>query len=286
MLVSHLLIFLLTSSGTYTSQIEKEREERNERFRNPQTSPLATVAIRLLDKPVITFGSSPEADLVWKDPSIAPLHAKILRDPDSIRIEKLQGEVYSIPEREPLSREVWQVDQLMGVGDVMLVLQIHPVGPVVRLIDPAAEAFRSFETLDYFPVDPNFRLEGMIRPGKKREVTIVDTQGWTRKGWVYGRIEFEWQLLQQSLDLISFTENPSEDFMLIFQDRTSGRETYPACRYLYVPPILEGKAWIDFNRALNPSCAYGDGFACPLPLPGNRLDIAIRAGEKNFQRAH
>lgn len=41
-----------------------------------------------------------------------------------------------------------------------------------------------------------------------------------------------------------------------------------------------GEAFIlDFNFAYNPSCAYDEAWACPLPGPGNRLDLPIPVGE-------
>jgi uncharacterized protein (DUF1684 family) len=37
---------------------------------------------------------------------------------------------------------------------------------------------------------------------------------------------------------------------------------------------------IDFNFAVQPSCAFDPRWACPLAPPENRLDIAVRAGER------
>ena len=37
---------------------------------------------------------------------------------------------------------------------------------------------------------------------------------------------------------------------------------------------------IDFNRATNLPCAYTDHATCPLPPAGNRLPVAVEAGEK------
>jgi uncharacterized protein (DUF1684 family) len=104
---------------------------------------------------------------------------------------------------------------------------------------------------------------------------------------VYGQIAFSVQHKEHTLDLILLEDELKEDseFMVIFQDETSGRETYPACRYLYIPFQREEGVWVDFNRATNPSCAYASSFACPLPLSGNRLDVPIRAGEKTYKKA-
>jgi uncharacterized protein (DUF1684 family) len=68
----------------------------------------------------------------------------------------------------------------------------------------------------------------------------------------------------------------------VFRDLTSGRETYPSARFLYTPPVENGKVVVDFNFAQNPPCAYNPYTTCPLPPPQNRLGIAIEAGEKKY----
>jgi hypothetical protein len=68
--------------------------------------------------------------------------------------------------------------------------------------------------------------------------------------------------------------------------KTSGRETYPAARYLL--DTVKGadlgteadRLVLDFNFAYNPSCAYDGGWACPLAPPENLLAASVRAGEK------
>ncbi|WUJ07347.1 DUF1684 domain-containing protein [Actinoplanes sp. NBC_00393] len=37
---------------------------------------------------------------------------------------------------------------------------------------------------------------------------------------------------------------------------------------------------LDFNRATNLPCAYTEFATCPLPPAGNRLPVAIEAGEQ------
>ncbi|GMA33890.1 DUF1684 domain-containing protein [Demequina litorisediminis] len=37
---------------------------------------------------------------------------------------------------------------------------------------------------------------------------------------------------------------------------------------------------IDLNFAFQPSCAYSSDWVCPLPGPGNRLDVAVDVGER------
>ena len=91
-----------------------------------------------------------------------------------------------------------------------------------------------------------------------------------------------------------------EGLLLPFADATAGKETYPSGRYLDVlgpsgeirvvqgvqgRPVAVGPFVVDFNRAYNPSCAYGapERFACPVTPKANRMDVRIEAGERGFK---
>jgi len=74
---------------------------------------------------------------------------------------------------------------------------------------------------------------------------------------------------------------------LPFRDATNGAETYAAGRYLIdsaksadLGGDADKRLVLDFNFAYQPSCAFDPRWACPLAPPENRLDIAIRAGER------
>jgi uncharacterized protein (DUF1684 family) len=173
-------------------------------------------------------------------------------------------------------------------GSVVLVLRQHPVGPIVRILDPNSEKVKGFKGLEYFPVDERYRVRATIHPQSPRSITISDTQGWTRPGWLFGQLSFSVDEVPQQLNLVLFGEEADEDsgFLVMFKDQTSGKDTYPACRYLNLTFQPEGEVWLDFNEAFNPSCAYASSFACPLPPPGNRLSVPIRAGEKTYSKDH
>lgn len=73
-----------------------------------------------------------------------------------------------------------------------------------------------------------------------------------------------------------------------FRDSTNGSETYGAGRYLVDAAKSHdlgvdeatGHLILDFNFATQPSCAFDPRWACPLAPPENRLDVAVRAGER------
>jgi uncharacterized protein len=80
----------------------------------------------------------------------------------------------------------------------------------------------------------------------------------------------------------------SGGLFLPFRDMTNGTETYGAGRYLLDSAksadlggdAARGTLVLDFNFAFHPSCAFDPKWACPLAPPENRLDLAVRAGER------
>jgi uncharacterized protein len=68
----------------------------------------------------------------------------------------------------------------------------------------------------------------------------------------------------------------------IFKDRTAGKTTYAAGRFMQLPMPEGGVAIVDFNRAYNPPCAFSPYATCPLPLKRNQLPLAIEAGEHAY----
>ena len=74
---------------------------------------------------------------------------------------------------------------------------------------------------------------------------------------------------------------------IIFADQTTGRETYPAGRFVYTAwPDENGKTILDFNKAYNPPCAFNAFATCPVASPRNRLRTRIDAGETYDPSTH
>ena len=77
--------------------------------------------------------------------------------------------------------------------------------------------------------------------------------------------------------------SPEGGLFLVFGDKTNGKETYGAGRFLDTDPPKDGKVVVDFNTAYNPPCAFTAFATCPLPPVQNKLAVAIEAGEKDFK---
>jgi len=156
----------------------------------------------------------------------------------------------------------------------------------LRVKDAAAPSRANFKGLDYFPFDPNWVVEARFEPfNPPRRVAITNVLGMTSEETAPGMLAFSVAGKQYRLEPI--LEQGETDYFIIFKDETSGKETYPAARYVYAhPPGADGRTVIDFNRAYNPPCAFTPFATCPLPPPQNRMQVRVEAGEKKYAGAH
>jgi uncharacterized protein len=155
----------------------------------------------------------------------------------------------------------------------------------LRVKDAEAETRTHFKGLEYYPIDPKWRVEARYEayhPPKK--IPITDVTGMTSDSIAPGAIVFEVDGEEYRIDPI--LEEGSTDYFIIFRDGTSKDTTYPAGRYLYAAPPKDGKMIVDFNKAYNPPCAFTPFATCPLPPLQNRLPFRIEAGEKKYAGGH
>jgi uncharacterized protein (DUF1684 family) len=151
----------------------------------------------------------------------------------------------------------------------------------VRVRDTEAKARKQFHGIERWPVEPRYRVEAKWETFETpRQLSVPNIIGTVEPMESPGAAVFE--LDGQKLRLQPVLEPPSKELFFIFADATSGKESYGAGRFLYAKPAENGKVTLDFNKAYNPPCAFTAFATCPLPPEGNRLAIAVRAGEKNY----
>jgi len=148
----------------------------------------------------------------------------------------------------------------------------------IRLWDNSRPKRKTFPGRVWFPIDENYLVQGSYEPYQEDlDLVMKRKNGSDLKDQAQGQLNF--QLVGRDHKLIAFKQENGSLFTL-FLDQTSGKECYPAGRYLVVDPPQGDSIEIDFNRAYNPPCAFTNFATCPLPPPQNRLDEAILAGEK------
>lgn len=131
-----------------------------------------------------------------------------------------------------------------------------------------------------WPIDRAWRIEATWEPfDPPRTVDVVSVIGTVTREQVPGRAHFEIDGRRHALQP---TTDPDGQLFFVFADRTSGRESYGAGRFLYAAPPVDGRVTLDFNQAYNPPCALSGHVVCPVASPENRLDLRIPAGEKKY----
>lgn len=195
------------------------------------------------------------------------------------RVSALYVEVRAMAARDPaIALGHWR-----AVRETLF--RTHPQSPV-----PPADRAR-FRAL-HFDHDPSLRftvdLEVSAAPAIEAVPAIAlpnsgpDTLAFERVGMV--RIPFPDG--ERSLSVF-WIAGYSGGLFLPFRDATNGIQTYGAGRYLLdtakgadLGTDHAGRLILDFNFAFQPSCAFDPRWACPLAPPENRLDLAVRAGER------
>ncbi len=145
----------------------------------------------------------------------------------------------------------------------------------------------TFSGLRYYAPDDSFVATVPMRPAEG--VLDIDTGG--EDGVLHyariGILDTPWG------DLTLFwLKAYGGGLFLPFRDGTCGRESFGGGRYLTDTvkgthrrgvTVAGDRVRLDFNYAYNPSCAYDEGWLCPLAPFENRLTAEIRAGEMVYR---
>ncbi len=152
----------------------------------------------------------------------------------------------------------------------------------LRIKDAEAESLKHFLGIDYFDIDPSWRVEARwVSFDKPQPLEIPDVVGTIYKLQVPGKAVFEHA--GETYELLPMNEETKDGLFFVFADRTSGKITYGGGRFLDAEAPKDGKLVLDFNLARNPPCAFTPYATCPLAPPENRLKVAVEAGEKKYR---
>jgi uncharacterized protein (DUF1684 family) len=141
------------------------------------------------------------------------------------------------------------------------------------------EHLDSFAGLDYFEPAPSLVMEGSFTPAGGK-VEIKSSTGGNTAYHLAGHLELA---LDDGICRLIVPRGEEGEIYIPFRDRTSGSSSYGGGRYVFVDVDEHFTAVVDFNRAVDPFCAYDEEFSCPLPPPDNWLPTAIRGGEEDYR---
>lgn len=269
---------------SYEDEIRAWQARRVERLKS-DTGWLSVAGLFWLEPGDNRFGSGPDNDIVL--PSAAPPHAGTFVHADGeTRVRAAAGAGLRIDGR-PIDEQRLRTDaedstDVLELGDLRMFVIVRGGRHAIRLRDPNAPTRRNFHGIDTYPIDPAYRVTARFEPyAPPKKVPIANVIGTVDTMLSPGALVF--QLGSRELRLDPLLEEPdASSLFLIFKDETSGSETYGAGRFLYTDLPVDGRVVVDFNRAYNPPCVFTEFATCPLPPPQNDLEIAVRAGEKDY----
>ncbi|SNX57351.1 hypothetical protein SAMN06272735_1818 [Streptomyces sp. TLI_55] len=168
----------------------------------------------------------------------------------------------------------------LALGERQLVVLVREGVWGVRDFDPASEARRAFRGIEATPYDPRWSVPGRFTPyDEDRTVRVPNADGRERGLGLGGELAFTLDGRDRTLQV---TVEADGSLWAVFGDTTNGTSSFRFRFLRPAAPDAEGRTMVDFNRALLPPCAFADHFICPFPPPGNTLDVAVEAGERNL----
>lgn len=271
---------VFAANADWKREVLEWREARAEGLQEPD-SWLSLIGLYWLSDGLNRVGTAPDNDIVL---AAGPEHmGRVVVDGGDVRFCRATGSGVRIDREErecsPMTTDAEGEPTLVRAGSVTFHVIDREGNLGLRVKDSQADTRLDFAGLDYFELDPAWRVEARFEPfGEPRAIEVPDVTGIVQKLPSPGRVVFERDGKTHALDAVRY--EGSDEFFLIIADRTNGRQTYGGGRYLYTPlPDEDGTVTVDFNRAYNPPCVFTAHATCPLPPPQNRLDLAIEAGE-------
>jgi hypothetical protein len=268
------------------AEVETWRAKREASLRSP-TGWLTLVGLHWLTPGEHEFGQHPSNAIRLTGHGVPPLAGHLLvADDGTVRIRPHRD----APIRQggrPLDEELAMEDDqrerptTVEVGSLRLQLirrgeRHERIG--LRVRDTESPALRAFRGVPHFPVDPDWRVVGRLeRPDVPLEIPVPDVLGDRVLTPSPGVVALPLPGGEQRLHAL---EEDDGALWLIFGDTTNGVETFEGGRFLTTGPVAaDGSVVVDFNLSRNPPCVFSPYATCPLPPAGNRLSVAIPAGE-------
>jgi uncharacterized protein len=248
-----------------------------------ETGWLSLVGLLWLKDGNNTFGRGAANTLVLDNPSLAQNAGTFIMHDHTVRFIAAAGAGVT-HHGEPVTDIAMASDEageptVVSSGSLRFFV-IERAGKLgVRVRDVDSPHRRGFRGLDYFPVSTDWKLTARFEPYvPARHIRIINILGMEEDALCPGALVFSRNGQAWRLDAV--LENPEDaQLFVMFQDATSGHETYGGGRFMDIPLPASGTTVLDFNKAYNPPCAMNEFATCPLPPPGNRLKLRVDAGE-------
>lgn len=271
--------------ATYAADLAKWRTQREERLK-ADGGWLTVTGLFWLHEGANPFGSAPSNEITL--PAGTPARAGVFELRQSKVSVRLQPGVAGFVGGQAVAGTRPMADDGSGSPDVLTLgrTTMHVIARGgrygIRLKDQDSVARRQFKGLTWYAPAPAYRVTAKFVPyAPPRPISVPNILGEIEEMRSPGYAVFTLEGKEVRLEPVLESADARELFF-IFRDQTSGKGTYPGGRFLYSALPQNGTVVLDFNKAYNPPCAFTRYATCPLPPKGNRLEVSIEAGEKDY----
>ena len=229
-----------------------------------------------------TFGAAADNELIFNDPRFpAHLGTFILTDKEVIWKTAAGNEVFN-KQQKVNQVSIFDVSKPESVQlsfatfRWIIIKREDRIG--VRFRDLDHPNLKTFQHIERYKPSVKWKLDATLEPSLYASVSITNVLGQTYQMPSPGKVVFEVEGKKYKLDVV---DEGGDELFILFGDETNAEHTYESGRFMYIPkPDANGHTVLDFNKALNPPCAFSTFATCPLPPKQNVLPIAVTAGEK------
>lgn len=281
---SYLFCGVLPAQDAYVSAVNAWHAQREKRLA-AEDGWLTLIGRDWLNPGENTLGTAPGSTVLLPEGTAPAKAGLFIVEGTTVRFRPLPGSGLLLngkPATEALLKsDAEDQPDMMQAGRVRFYVIRRGDRLGIRLKDPETPARKAFHGVPRYPVDPAWRVEADFIPYATPQTRAIATViGTSEPMTTPGLLRFK--LGGREITLEPMLEDPEHpELFIIFKDGTSTHGTYPAGRFLYADMPKNGKVILDFNRAINPPCAFSIFATCPLPPKQNFLDVDVPAGEKN-----
>lgn len=260
----------MTAPPDYPAQLDAFRARRLRNLKAPDGW-LNIVGRWWLEEGTVTVGSAADNDIVVP---VGPAKLGTLTQ-DAAGVVTFTPANGSAPVRAEPNKKSPPKFELEG-----LLVEITTMNGenALRIRDTHSTEAERFAPIDYFPTRPELRIVAdWVQFAAPQQLTINTSKDIETEVEATHKAVFD--IDGRHYELIA-THGTPERPQFVIRDLTSRDSTYPAARFVYGEDVTDTSIVLDFNKALNPPCAFTEFAVCPLPPPENVMPIRIEAGEK------
>jgi uncharacterized protein len=268
----------MVPTALYISALETWHANRIETLKEPEGW-LSVSGLEWLHPGTWRFGSAPDNDIILDN--APPYAGTILYQDDRTVHVQLDPSADGTIDGERIAQAQLHDDAeaptMVAFGTISFHLIQRDGRKALRIRDGANRNRQRFAGIPRFPIDASWRiLADWVPLTEPRPFDVDSVIGTTSTIMVTHKAVFSHDGVLYELWPTHGTKDAP---MFVLRDGTSGTETYGASRFL-IGEVQGSTIVLDFNKAINPPCAFTDFATCPLPPAENKLQLRIEAGEK------